>query len=251
MLLAALVLMYITFSGVSAATMSDSLFARGNDYYMQRQYAMAEQCYTQIIEMGYESADLYFNLGNTYYKQDKFAAAILYYEKALLLKPGDEDIRQNLSLANAHVIDKIDAIPEFFVKRWIKGLRGLFSPDQWAIISIVMFVVSLIGFVVFYISNSIGLRKAALFAGITVMILTVISVSLMFSRIDSIRNHDHAIIMMPSVNARSSPDEQSTNVFVLHEGTKVMVTDSVQQWKEIRLANGNTGWLQEESLGEI
>ena len=251
MLLAAWVFMCITFSGASAASVSDSLFARGNEYYMERQYAMAEQSYTQIIEMGYASADLYFNLGNTYYKQDRYATAILYYEKALLLKPGDEDIRQNLSLANAHVIDKIDAIPEFFVKRWIKALRGVFSPDQWAIISMVLFVVSLTGFIVFYVSSGVSLRKAGLYAGITVLVLTVISVTLMFSRIQNIRNHDHAIIMMPSVNARSSPDEQSTNVFVLHEGTKVMITDSVQHWKEIRLANGNTGWLQEESLGEI
>jgi tetratricopeptide (TPR) repeat protein len=234
-----------------ANSVTDSLFARGNDYYMQRQYAMAEQCYSRILALGYESGELYFNLGNAFYKQDKYAPAILYYEKALLLKPGDEDIRQNLTLANARIIDKIDVIPDFFIKRWILAIRGLFSPDQWAVISVVLFAASLLAFVIYFAGRRMGLRKAGLTLGLGLLSLSILSLMLMFSRVNNIREHDNAIIMSPSVNARSSPDEQSTNVFVLHEGTKVMVTDSVQNWKEIRLANGSTGWVQEEVLEDI
>jgi tetratricopeptide (TPR) repeat protein len=230
------------------ATVTDSLFAKGNEYYLQRQYAEAGQCYSRIVALGYESADLYYNLGNAYYKQDKFANAILYYEKALQLKPGDDDIKQNLALANSRIVDKIDVIPEFFVKRWIKGIRGIFSPDQWSVLSLVLFILSLAGFVVFYISRHFGLKKAGLIAGISLFILTVVSFTMMHTRIRDIRQKDTAIIMAATVNARSSPDEQSTNVFVLHEGSKVMITDSVQNWKEIRIANGSTGWVPGDAL---
>ncbi len=246
-----LFLIFLSLSAISAAAVPDSLFLKGNEYYMQRQYQMAEQSYSAVVAMGYESADLYFNLGNALYKQDKFAPAILYYEKALLLRPGDEDIKENLKLANARIIDKIDAIPEFFVKRWINGLRGIFSPDVWAVISLVLFVAGLAGILVSYLSLGTGLRKAALGTGLVFVFLSLLSVGLMATRIRYIQKHEYAIIMSTSVTARSSPDEQSTNVFVLHEGTKVQVTDSLLNWKEIRIANGNTGWIPGETIEEI
>ncbi|HEX2395931.1 MAG TPA: tetratricopeptide repeat protein [Bacteroidales bacterium] len=236
---------------LSAVPVTDSLFVKGNEYYMQKQYAMAEQCYSRVIQLGFESADLYFNLGNALYKQEKLAAAILYYEKALILKPGDQDIKENLALANARIIDKIDAIPEFFVKRWINGLKSMFSPDTWAIICLVLFVLGLAGFLMYYISSSYGFKRAAFTIGVVFIILLGISVTLMITRIRTIINKESAIIMSTSVTARSSPDEQSTNVFVLHEGTKVSITDSILNWKEIRIPNGNTGWVPEESLEEI
>jgi tetratricopeptide (TPR) repeat protein len=239
------------FSYMQAATVTDSLFTKGNEYYMQRQYAMAEQCYFRILDLGYVSGDLYFNLGNALYKQEKFAESILYYERALLLKPGDEDIKENLALANARIIDKINAIPDFLIKRWILGLRALFAPDQWAIFALVLFLISLAGFTVYYISRNISVRKSAFIGGIVLLFLSVTSAALMITLVNHIRKHDSAIIMSSTVNARSSPDEQSTNVFVLHEGTKVMITDSVQNWKEIRIANGNTGWVPREALEEI
>lgn len=251
LILATWIVLQGTSSGIAAVPVTDSLFSKGNEYYMQRQYAMAEECYSRILALGFESGDLYFNLGNAFYKQEKYASAILYYEKALLLIPGDEDIQENLTLVNARIIDKIDVIPDFFIKRWIYFIRGLFSPDQWAILSLSLFALGLLGLILFYLSHRIAYRKAGLSAGLTMLVLAVISFTLMFSRIHSIQRHSDAIVMSPSVNARSSPDEQSTNVFVLHEGTKVMITDSVQNWKEIRLSNGSTGWVPEEVLAGI
>jgi tetratricopeptide (TPR) repeat protein len=238
-------------SEIFGAAVTDSLLARGNEYYMQRQYDMAEKYYSRILQLGYESYDLYYNLGNTLYKQDKVAAAILYYEKALQLKPGDDDTKHNLTLANAKIVDKIDVIPEFFMIRWVKALRGLFSPDQWAVISLVLFIGGLSGFTLFYFGHHTGLRRTGLNVGISLVFLTILSFLFMFGRIKSIKEHSSGIIMAPSVNARSSPDEQSTNVFVLHEGTKVMIRDSVQNWKEIKIANGNTGWIPAEAMEEI
>jgi hypothetical protein len=135
--------------------------------------------------------------------------------------------------------------------RWVKALRGLFSPDQWAVISLVLFIGGLSGFTLFYFGHHTGLRRTGLNVGISLVFLTILSFLFMFGRIKSIKEHSSGIIMAPSVNARSSPDEQSTNVFVLHEGTKVMIRDSVQNWKEIKIANGNTGWIPAEAMEEI
>lgn len=237
-------------SGLFAST-ADSLFQKGNEYYMQREYSQAEQCYMKIIRLGFESADLYFNLANSLYKQGEIASSILYYEKALLLKPGDPDIKANLALANTRIIDKIDVIPPFFVRRWINWLRGIFSPDTWAVLSIVLFVLGLIGFFTYQAGRERTVRRVSFYAGIFFLVFSFISLALMVARIKGIVDPGHAIIMSPSVTARSSPDEQSTTVFVLHEGTKVTITDSIQNWKEIRIPDGNKGWIPGSAMTEI
>jgi tetratricopeptide (TPR) repeat protein len=249
--LVATVLLNLHSPQASASIQTDSIVSEGNRYYMNREFNMAARCYADVVARGYESGELYYNLGNAYFKQDKLAEAILYYEKALLIKPGDEDIRQNLALANARIIDKIDDIPDFFLKRWMALVQGIFSPDQWAVLGLVFFIIALACFMVFVIGNSLVTKKAGFSFGIILLVVSMTSGLFMFARIHKIQQHNSAIIMVTSVNARSSPDEQSTNVFVLHEGTKVELTDSIKHWKEIRIADGNKGWVSDEVLGEI
>lgn len=229
----------------------DTLTAEGNRHYMSRNYNLAVKCYAEVIRRGYASVDVYYNLGNANYKLGNNADAILFYEKALLLKPNDEDIKQNLALVNARIIDKIETIPDFFVKRWIRFFQGLLNPDGWATLSLVIFIIALSSFAFYAMSNRSSLKKAGFTLGVILMLFCLAGLLFMYKRMQQIAEHDSAIIMIPSVNARSSPDEQSTNVFVLHEGTKVALTDSVQRWKEIRIANGNKGWVPEEALEEI
>jgi tetratricopeptide (TPR) repeat protein len=229
----------------------DSLIARGNSYYMQHQYDKAAEYYKRVVDMGLESAGLYYNLGNAFYKQKRMAEAILFYEKALLLQPGDDDIRQNLALANSQILDKIDAIPIFFLKRWLNAFRDIMSPDQWALTGLILFFTSMAGFLMYVVSRNDALQKGGFAVGIALLLISLLSVALTIGRMQNIRKHDHAIIMDTSVNARNSPDMQSTSVFVLHEGTKVMVVDSVQRWKEIRIANGNQGWVPATVLRHI
>jgi tetratricopeptide (TPR) repeat protein len=246
----------VVFLGLSThniygAVITDSLFIQGNTWFSNKQYDHAIQCYSRIIELGYESPNLYYNLGNAYYKQNKYAHAILNYEKALLLRPGDNDIQQNLALANAHVVDKINVVPDFFMKRWIAAVRDMLGPDQWAHLSILFLTVALLGFTLYKLRGRMFFKKTGFLLGVSALLLTLISTIFMYSRIRSIRDHESAIIMLPDVSAHSSPDAQSTNVFVLHEGTKVTVTDSIQDWKEIRIANGNKGWISSDALAGI
>jgi tetratricopeptide (TPR) repeat protein len=249
--LAATALVNLHSAIILAAMPTDTIISEGNRHYMNREYNMAAKCYNEVITRGFESGELYYNLGNACYKQNKLAEAILYYEKALLFKPGDEDIRQNLAIANARIIDKIDSIPDFFLKKWMNNIQGLLYPDQWAVLSFILFVLALVGFSCFAIGDRAIVKKIGFSSGIALLIVSIVSLILTSGRIRKIQQSDNAIIMIPSVNARSSPDEQSTNVFVLHEGTKVVMIDSVQNWKEISIANGNKGWVPGEALGEI
>ena len=241
----------ITALGAEVPARADSLVVAGNQYYMDREYEKAIDCYTRVVEMGYSASSLYFNLGNAWYKQGNFPKAILYYEKARLLDPVDEDIRQNLAIANSRIVDKIENIPEFFLKRWISGLAVLLSPDQWALISLLVFALSLSAFFLYMFTNSYGLKKFGFTIGVILVALSLTGILFMNKRKQLIRHSHGAIIIAPVVNVKSSPDEQGTSVFVLHEGTRVVLMDSVQQWKEVKIPDGNKGWIQDRDLAKI
>jgi tetratricopeptide (TPR) repeat protein len=253
-----LLLVYVLISIVLIQTMeaqnssfADSLIASGNQHYMNREYNKAVDSYMRVIGMRYEAAPLFYNLGNAYYKQNNLPRAILYYEKARLLAPWDEDIRQNLAIANSRIVDKIDSIPEFFLRRWINGLAGSLAPDQWAMVSIILFALSL-GALYLYIAGSrYGIKKLGFTMAVFLLIFSLTSFMFMRNRKQSIRYSQGAIVMVPVVSVKSSPDEQGTNVFLLHEGTRVVTVDSVQQWKEVRISDGNKGWVPDSVLAGI
>jgi tetratricopeptide (TPR) repeat protein len=241
----------VTAWGAEVPARADSLVLEGNRHYMNREYDKAVDCYTRVMDMGYSASSLYFNLGNAFYKQSNFPKAILYYEKARLLDPGDEDIRQNLAIANSRIVDKIENIPEFFLKRWANGLSVFLSPDQWAIVSLLLFSLSLAAFFLYMFTNSYQLKKSGFIAGVILLALSLSGILFMNERKKLIRHSNGAIVIAPVVNVKSSPDEQGTSVFVLHEGTRVVLMDSVQQWKEVKIPDGNKGWIQDRDLARI
>jgi tetratricopeptide (TPR) repeat protein len=230
---------------------ADSLVQAGNLLYTNHRYAEAESCFKEVVSLGYTSAPLFFNLGNAYYKQNEIAKAILYYEKARLLSPGDEDILQNLAMANTRIVDKIETIPVFFARRWVNALAGKFLPDMWAKVALVLFVLSLASFFAYVAGTSQTMKKAGFTAGIFLFVFSVCSLLLMNNRKKVIRESHGAIVMTPVVNVKSSPDDQGTTVFVLHEGTRLMEVDSLQNWKEVRIPDGNKGWVPDSVLADI
>jgi tetratricopeptide (TPR) repeat protein len=248
-----MMLMFLTSSlfGASMAEKADSLVQAGNRHYTAHQYAQAESCYKEAIGLGYTSAALYFNLGNACYKQNEISLSILYYEKARLLAPGDEDIRQNLTIANTRIVDKIETIPVFFLRRWANAVGGSFMPDTWALTALLLFVFGLSAFFAYFASRRQGIRKVGFVSGILLMLFCVVSLMLMKSRKNMLQHSRTAIVMSPVVNAKSSPDDQGTPVFVLHEGTRVVQVDSLKNWKEIRIPDGNKGWVPDSVLADI
>jgi hypothetical protein len=241
----------LTSFGAGNSARADSLVIAGNKHYMDHDYEKAIDCYTRVVNMGFSAPSLYFNMGNAWYKQSNFPKAILYYEKARLLDPVDEDIRQNLAIANSRIVDKIENIPEFFLKRWMSSIAVLLSPDQWALVSLLIFALALAAFFLYMFTNGYRLKKLGFVAGVIFVALSLTGILIMNNRKQLMRHSHGAIVIAPVVNVKSSPDEQGTSVFVLHEGTRVVLMDSVLQWKEVKIPDGNKGWIQDRDLAEI
>ena len=223
----------------------------GNAAYNNARYQQATAYYLSVIEQGYSSPELYYNLGNSFFKLDDIPSAILYYEKALKMKPKDEDINYNLGLANSRIIDKIEPLPEFFLKKWGKQIVHLMGPDQWAQTGIILFIVFLVLLSVFVVSRSVGLRRSVFWAGLVLLILFAFSLYTGFYSHQERKDQHEGIIFTPTVTVKSSPTENSVDLFVIHEGTKVGLIDEVEGWSEIRIANGSVGWVKTEDYKPI
>lgn len=227
-----------------ARAQPDSLVSSGNAAYTEARYQQAVDDYLSVIDQGFTSPELYYNLGNAYFKLNNIPSAILYYEKALKLNPKDEDIRFNLELANSRIIDKIEPVPEFFLKKWWGLLVNLMNPDQWARTGIMFFLLLLVSAGVFMVANPVALRKIAFWSAIVLLLVCLTSFYMAIKGHHSLQNNTVGIVFTPTVTVKSSPSDNSVDLFVIHEGTKVHILDTLDGWTEVRIANGSKGWVK-------
>lgn len=225
------------------------LLKQGNDHYLNGEYELAAQTYQSIVDSGYASAELYYNLGNAYYKSHNITMALVNYERAHILKPKDADIQHNLDVAREFVVDRIEVLPEFFLRQAYVDFVKTFDADIWAYISLATFILALAFLLAYFFSRRVGLKKLTFWAGVFLAFISLSTLLFAGHQNKLITRHNQALILTPSVTIKSSPDEESgTDLFLLHEGTKVTVEDELGEWREVVLSDGNRGWLKESDL---
>ncbi|HOO18775.1 MAG TPA: tetratricopeptide repeat protein [Paludibacteraceae bacterium] len=224
---------------------------RANDFYAKGNYQAAAQEYEKILKEEGFSPELYYNLGNAYYKMNEIGKAILNYERALRLSPRFEDARFNLQMAQQKLVDNISESSTFFIQRWLTSLINFCTSNQWFIVSFILFVVTLICVFIFFFKREVNVRKIALSCGIVFLILTIVCLTFSGIRKNEEVNHNQAIILSGVVTVKSAPDQSGTDLFQLHEGTKVTIKSSLGNWVEIKIANGSVGWLETKDMEVI
>lgn len=229
----------------------DSLFIKGNNKYQKGKYEAAVSAYKQILDSGYTSAEVYYNLGNAYYKNHRYDQAILYYERAKLLAPNDEDIKHNIELARKQTTDKIEKVPEFFLSKWMNYLTHTLSVNQWALISAIGFILFLGFLTIYFGSGRILLKKYAFWLSLVLLIISISGYIFSRNHYQKIQDSDHAIITTGAVNVVSEPIPNSKKLFVIHRGTKVKIENCRNEWCKIKLPNGNAGWIKPKNMTEI
>lgn len=226
----------------------ESLYQQANLLYNESAYDSAAAVYEKIINKGYSSAELFYNLGNTYYKLRNYPLAIYYYEKSLKLDPQNEDTRHNIDIARLFITDKIEDIPEIFVKKWWKGLSNSLTLNTWAVITIIIFTILLLCVFIYIIARTKALRKSTFFIGIILIILMICSFTISMQKYDYINSKNEGIVITPTITVKSSPSQTSVDLFVLHEGSKVRILDKTDEWNKIKIANGSIGWLPSSTI---
>lgn len=228
-----------------------AVIQKASDAYRAGEYTQAVELYSKILKEGYTAPYLFYNLGNAYFKSGDYPNAILNYERAKRMDPGNEDFEVNLNIANTKISDKIEPMPELFLVRWIKGWVFMLSVDLWAYLTVILIVLSVTGTTLYIAARYLLLRKIGFWSGLLFLTLSLISMGSAWSGHHYSTRSTEAIIFTPTITVKSSPDENSTDLFVLHEGTKVTILDQINSWYEIKIANGSVGWLPGTSMEKI
>jgi len=217
--------------------------SQADSAYTQSDYQRAVLLYDSLLLQGV-SPEIYYNLGNAYYRLDDIPHAILSYERALLLSPGDADIKFNLQMARSKTIDKIVPESEMFFVTWYRSLVNLASVDGWARMALISLALAVVLALLYLFSDPVWLRKIGFFGAVFVLVCFVLSNVFAYSQKQELQYRRGAIVMESAASVKSTPASNGTDLFILHEGTKVTITDdSMRDWKEVRVADGKQGWI--------
>lgn len=228
----------------------EQVFERANQLYQQGKFTEARDAYESILRNGLTSGELYYNLANAYYKAGDVGKAILNYERALRFMPNDDDLKHNLYLASLMITDRIEAAPRLFLWDYWDGIKGAFSVRSLTWICYGLFVVLIGALCIVVLARTYRMRRAGLFLGSASTLVLAAFVVVLVGKINDVNRTDLAIVTAKITTVKNSPDAKSSDAFVLHSGVKLTITDSVNEWVKIRLADGKVGWM-EKSDAEV
>lgn len=222
---------------------ADSLWNAGRACYENGSWGEAVNAWSAIAGSGVQNAELYYNIGNACYKLSDYAGAVLNFERALKQDPSFSDARYNLEFVNSLLTDRIESVPEFFLKTWYRKLSWMFRSGVWAVLGILFFAVFLTLILIFLLSGRTGVKKACFFSSIPVLVLCILMISLSFYQKSISESDERAVVMSAVSSVKSAPGESSVDLFVLHEGTVVTVLETVGNWINVELSDGRQGWM--------
>lgn len=244
-------MLFASVSATMAQPTSAERWEMGNKAYMDGAYDKAVEEYSAILEGGEYSMELYYNLANAYFKMEKIGKAILYYNKALRIALSQEDVLHNLAIAETRTKDKITAVPEFFLHRWMRVVRNSVSCNAWGALSLLFFALILTFALLFLLASRLGVRKAGFYGALCSLLLFVATTAFAISSRNDILTKDEAVVISSAISVKSSPDRSATDLFVLHEGTKLRIVAEFDEWVEVVIADGKKGWTERKNIETI
>lgn len=227
------------------------LWDRANEAYVAGDFRTAADTYRLLLARGESSAKLYYNLGNACFKEERLGEAILCYRRALRLQPGNEDVRYNLGVAEARTKDTIERIPELGLATWVRSVRHPMGCTAWSLLSLGLLAAMFACGLFYLLSARLSLRKAGFCGMVAAAVLCLVATLFALGARREILDCSQAVVMASSVSVKSSPDRAATDLFVLHEGTAVEITDRLDDWCEIAIADGKRGWIEESKIETI
>jgi len=242
-------ILFIITSGLNAQV--DSLFTKANKLYQNEKYNEALEVYKEIEKHNIKTDDLLYNIANTYYKMNKVAPAIYYYEKVLLQNPGHIDANFNLAFAKRMALDNIEPLPKTVFQKINEGLILKLTYNTWAWLAVGLSFLFAVLFLLYHFSYSSGSKRVYFITSFVSAILALSTIAIAYKNYNYVKSIKQAIVFAQQTEIKTAPTLSSEVSFLLHEGTKVNVLESLDNWKKIKIADGKIGWIVADDLKEL
>ena len=254
-----LALFVLLASTVATGQSAEELAQQANQQLDAQRYEQAIASYESLLAQGYSSASLHYNLGMAYYQSQGLGSAILHLEKALKLAPYDGKIEKNLELIRNEQVDGLLPLPTFFLYNWWHNIAARLKPDAWAIIAVILAVLGAFGLALWFRYRRVTdapswfsrWRRRLFISSPLLLSLAVLFVLFAASRTAALALNDQAVLLAPEIIVYATPDENSSQDMTLHEGLRVRLLDTYENWNKIELVDGRSGWVKTEQLAEI
>ena len=237
--------------GTASGNDNRERYMEGVEHYKGGRFTEAAEIWMELYNSGYDNFELLYNAGNAWFKLDEIPLAILFYERASLRKPGDEDLNYNLAIARTLIKDRFETIPQFFFIRWFNLASLRMTSDAWALLSLITFISTLVLALGFLFTARYNIKIITFWVALAMFLASSSSLALSYRSRTLVYNNSDAIITAPVITGRSTPSESGMSLFVIHEGLKVKTGEEIGGWCEIRLPDGNKGWVPDDTFERI
>ncbi|MDY7395953.1 tetratricopeptide repeat protein [Aureibaculum sp. 2210JD6-5] len=246
------ILAILLFVSIGAyANQADSLFVKANKLYQNEKYSEALELYKEIEKHNINSDDLLYNIANTYYKMNKVAPAIYYYEKVLQQSPNHTDAEFNLAFAKRMAIDNIEPLPKTLFQKINQGFIMKLAYNTWAWLGVGLSFLFAVLFLLYHFSYSSGSKRLYFITSFVSAALALATIAIAYRNYQFTKSNKEAIVFAQQTEVKTAPTVSSEVSFELHEGTKVKVLESLDNWKKIKIADGKIGWIVADDIKEL
>ncbi|MDY6914935.1 MAG: tetratricopeptide repeat protein [Candidatus Cloacimonadota bacterium] len=236
---------------IFAANRKQEILQQAVEKYENQHFKEALQLFQKLENENIVNSKLYFNIGNTHYRLGNLGNAILYYKKALKVKPNFQEAQENLKFALSQTTDKQVLESENFLSALWENILSRISLNLLAILSILFFacIIFLINLMIIRFRK----REKTLptFFTLVLILLLLLSLFLSFVKWKRYISKNEAVLLADSAIGYSGPNKEFTRVFTIHEGMIFKIEQQEEGWSLIRLANGMGGWIKNDTFKKI
>ena len=118
------------------------------------------------------------------------------------------------------------------------------------VVGIIVLAVLLV--LVYLFSSRVSFQKAGFFGAAAMLLLFVMANLFAYQQQRLLTHRTGAVITVPAVTLKTTPSKGSADVATLHVGTHVdILDDTMQGWRQVRMADGKDGWIELKSIEVI
>lgn len=227
----------------------DELFAEGTKLYQSSQYAQAAKSYESLARQNPDQAELLLNWGLAEYQAGRRGLGVALWRKALALDPGQTAARSALAFASRAM--QLREADNTWLERMRQEVLGYMRLNHLLAVTLILMAAG--GWLVF---GYLGRRRKALrnelplppFNWVGAFISAAFLVMLSLTVLKGIEETVSRGTAIAVTSVRSGPDQTSSSLFELREGSDVVLRQAKKGWTQIRYPGGMSGWVPNETL---